>query len=92
MIINKSFQEGVFPDQMKSARVIPIHKEGSKSDVGNYRPISLLTSFSKIFEKVMHCRLLKFLESNNSLFEMQYGFRPGRSCEHVLLNAQKFVA
>ena len=91
MIINKSFQEGVFPDQMKSARVIPIHKEGSKSDVGNYRPISLLTSFSKIFEKVMHCRLLKFLESNNSLFEMQYGFRPGRSCEHALLNAQNLL-
>ena len=91
MIINKSFQEGVFPEQMKMARVIPIHKEGSKSDVGNYRPISLLTSFSKIFEKLMHCRLLKFLESNNSLFEMQYGFRPGRSCEHALLNAQNLL-
>ena len=87
-IVNKSFQEGLFPKQLKTAKVIPIHKEGSKSDVNNYRPISLLTSFSKVYEKLMYCRILKFLESNSSLFEMQYGFRPGRSCEHALLNAQ----
>ena len=61
---------------------------GPKTEVGNYRPISLLTAFSKIYEKLMYCRILKFLESNNSLFEMQYGFRPGRTCEHALLNAQ----
>ena len=84
-------QEGVFPDQMKTARVVPIHKEGSKSEVGNYRPISLLTSFSKIFEKLMHTRLLKFMDSNSSLFEKQYGFRPGRSCEHALLSAQNLL-
>ena len=87
-IINKSFTQGVFPEQMKVAKVVPIYKEGTKTDVGNYRPISLLTTFSKIYEKLMHCRILKFLESNNSIFEMQYGFRPGRSCEHALLNAQ----
>ena len=78
MIINMSFQQGVFPDQMKTAKVIPIYKEGAKTDVGNYRPISLLTSFSKIYEKLMHCRILKFLDSNNSLYEMMYGFRLGR--------------
>ena len=88
MVINKSFQQGLFPKQMKMAKVVPIHKDGPKTEVGNYRPISLLTAFSKIYEKLMHCRILKFLESNNSLFEMQYGFRPGRSCEHALLNAQ----
>ena len=73
---------------MKVARVIPLHKEGSKSDVSNYRPISLLNSFSKIYEKLMHSRILQFLESNNSIYENQYGFRPGRCCEHALLNAQ----
>ena len=88
MIVNKSFEQGIFPAQMKVAKVVPIHKEGPKTDVGNYRPISLLASFSKIYEKLMHCRILKFLVSNKSLFEMQYGFRPGRSCEHALLNAQ----
>ena len=88
MIVNKSFEHGIFPAQLKIAKVVPIHKEGSRVDVGNYRPISLLASFSKIYEKLMHCRILKFLESNSSLFDMQYGFRPGRSCEHALLNAQ----
>ena len=48
---------------MKVARAIPLHKEGSKSDVSNYRPISLLNSFSKIYEKLMHTRILEFLES-----------------------------
>ena len=61
-IINKSFTQGVFPEQMKVAKVVPIYKEGTKTDVGNYRPISLLTTFSKIYEKLMHCRILKFLE------------------------------
>ena len=72
MILNKSFQQGVFPAQMKMAKVIPIHKEGSKTGVGNYRSISLLTPFSKIYKKRMQCRILKFLESNETLFEMQY--------------------
>ena len=88
MVIDKSFQEGKFPEQLKIAKVIPIHKEGSRQSVGNYRPISLLPSFSKIFEKLMHQRILDFLTLDNSLFEMQYGFRPGRSCEHALLIAQ----
>ena len=68
-VINKSFQEGVFPEQMKLARVTPIYKEGAKIDVGNYRPISILNSFSKIYEKLMHKRLSNFLESNDSIYE-----------------------
>ena len=90
-IINSSFSEGVFPTQHKTARVAPVHKGGTKTDVTNYRPISLLTSFSKIYEKLMHNRIMDFLESNNSLFDMQYGFRPGRSCEHALLKAQSIL-
>ena len=89
-LISFSFEQGIFPQQLKTARVVPILKSGPKTDVSNYkyRPISLLSSFSKIYEKLMHNRLLEFLDSNGSLFEMQYGFRPGRSCEHALLNAQ----
>ena len=90
-IVNNSFQKGCFPEHLKTARVVPIHKEGSKTDVANYRPISLLSSFSKIYEKLMHKRVLEFLDRNNSLYEMQYGFRPGRSCEHALLNAQNTI-
>ena len=90
-IVNTSFLQGVFPSTLKSARVVPIHKGGCKSDVINYRPISLLSSFSKIYEKLMHTRVLEFLDSNGSLFENQYGFRPGMSCEHAILNAQNTI-
>lgn len=89
--INTSFASGVFPSSLKRAKVVPIHKGGPKSEVSNYRPISLLGSFSKIYEKLMHSRILDFLDKNGSLFENQYGFRPGRSCEHALLNAQNTI-
>lgn len=87
-VINQSFKEGVFPSQLKVAKVIPIHKNGSKVEASNYRPISLLASISKIYEKLVHHRLLEFLEKHNTLYGRQYGFRPGRSCEHALLDAQ----
>ena len=90
-VINSSFNQGVFPSALKLARVVPIHKDGKKTDVSNYRPISLLSSFSKIYEKLMHTRILGFLDGNGSLQESQYGFRPGRSCEHALLNAQNEI-
>ena len=60
-IINASFSQGVFPEELKLAKVIPIHKSGKKTDVSNYRPISLLSAFSKVFEKVMHYRLYDFV-------------------------------
>ncbi|KAL5271628.1 hypothetical protein ACHWQZ_G002041 [Mnemiopsis leidyi] len=78
-VINTSFSSGVFPSALKIAKVIPIHKGGSKTEVSNYRPISLLGSMSKVYEKLMHSRVLDFLDKNNSLFENQYGFRPGIS-------------
>ncbi len=86
-VITTSFEQGICPQTLKLARVVPIHKGGSRTDVSNYRPISLLTSFSKIYEKLMHHRIVDFMEGNNSFYEMQYGFRAGRSCEHALLNA-----
>ena len=85
-IINKSFLDGVFPDKLKIAKVIALHKGGSKTDVSNYRPISLLSSFSKVFEKLMHHRLLDFLQSNGSLYDSQYGFIPRLSCEQALID------
>ena len=90
-IITSSFQEGIFPQPLKLARVVPIFKSGSKGDVSNYRPISLLDSFSKIYEKLMHNRVVEFMESNQSFHELQYGFRSGRSCEHALLTAQNHI-
>ena len=90
-IITASFEQGVFPRSLKLARVVPIHKAGPKTDITNYRPISLLSSFSKIYEKLMHSRIADFMNKNDSLHDMQYGFRAGRSCEHALLKAQSIL-
>jgi hypothetical protein len=74
-ICNRIFTTGVFPDRLKYAIIRPIFKKGNKKDICNYRPISILTSFSKIFEKVMQTRLLKHLSEHNILSNEQYGFR-----------------
>ena len=68
---------GVFPDRLKYAIIKPLHKNDDMCEVSNYRPVSLLTSFSKIFETVMQRRILKHLTSYNILNSEQYGFRLG---------------
>ena len=66
-IINTSLTQGVFPEELKLAKVIPIHKSGKKTNVSNYRPISLLSVFSKIYEKAMHKRLYEFFSRNDTI-------------------------
>ena len=78
-IINCSFATGIFPQALKLAKVIPVHKKKEKYIVGNYRPISLLSIFSKIIEKAMHTRLYSFLTKFNILYELQFGFRNNHS-------------
>ena len=80
-IINKSFLEGVFPQSLKIARIVPIYKKGDKSIISNYRPVSILSTFSKIFEKIMAIRLLNYLNEHSLLSSNQYGFRPNFSTE-----------
>ena len=83
-IINKSFATGVCPDALKIARVIPLHKSGSKSNATNYRPISILPTISKIFERAMHNRLYNYLDKYNILYANQYGFRAKHSTVEAL--------
>ena len=90
-IINSSFRDGKFPSPLKIAKVVPVYKGGKKIEITNYRPISLLSSFSKIFEKVMHKRVASFLNKHNTIFSDQYGFRSEHCCEHALLAAQKSI-
>ena len=86
-IINLSFTTGIYPDQLKIAKIIPIHKEkGCKLQCNNYRPISLLSNINKIFEKLMHCRLYEFLNLHNCIYELQFGFRENHSTNHALLS------
>ena len=84
-IINHSFMTGVFPDDLKISEVIPIHKGGSTEEIYNYRPISLLSVFDKIIEKLMHKRLYEFLQEHNILFQNQFGFRKNNSTTFALL-------
>ena len=78
-LFNLSLNSGKFPDAWKLATVIPLQKEGDKSDVTNLRPVSLLPLPGKLLEKIIHQRMLQFLESNNLLDCNQGGFRPNRS-------------
>ena len=84
-IINTSFSTGEYPIKLKIVKVIPIHNGDSKTDVNNYRPISLLSIFDKIVEKLIHIRLYQFLENNNILYNIQYGFRKNSSTNHAIL-------
>ena len=84
IIFNMSMEQGIFPNNMKIAEIVPIHKGGDESQCNNYRPISLLITISKILEKLMHSRTYKFLELNNILFQSQYGFRTQHSCTDAI--------
>ena len=84
-ILNCCLSNGIFPDSMKIAKVCPIYKSGEKNDFTNYRPISLLPSFSKIFEKIVYNRLIEFINSNNVLSVNQYGFRHKHSTYMAVL-------
>ena len=84
--ICSTFDKGVFPDKNKIAKVIPSHKKGSTTDVNNYRPISLLSTFSKIIEKLMAVRLNSYLKLYEIIYPKQFGFRAGYSTTHSLID------
>lgn len=85
-IFNKSLMYGVFPDQLKVAVVVPIFKSDNPLNVNNYRPISLLSTFSKLLEKLVKKRLMRFLIATKFLFKGQFGFQEGLSTELALYN------
>ena len=90
-IINLSFSQGIVPSQLKIAKVIPVFKSGDPRLMNNFRPISLLSNFSKIIEKIMYLRLMNHLNANNIISESQFGFRPGHSTVHPMIHLSNFV-
>ena len=84
-LCNLSFSTGVFPFELKIAHVIPLFKAGDPSCFSNYRPVSILSIFSKIFERLMFNRLSSFLQKYAILYDFQFGFRPDYSTEYALV-------
>ena len=89
-IFNQILRVGIFPDKMKYAIIKPLHKKGSTKELKNYTPISLLTNFAKVLEKVIYRRLYSYLEEHKILSDDQYGFRKSlstSSATNTLLNS-----
>ena len=85
-LINLSFDQGIFPELLKTAKVIPVFKKGDPLLCNNYRPISLLSIFSKILEKCFHKRIYSFLEKHQLIYKRQFGFRNKHSTLDALVN------
>ena len=90
--VNLSLSHGIFPNDMKLAKIVPIFKNGNTKLFNNYRPISILPAFSKILEKIVCNRLLHFLESKNILYKHQYGFRKNHNTIHPVIHLLKDIA
>ena len=90
-VFGLSFAEGIFPEQFKLAKVVPIHKGRDSRSADNYRPISLLNNFSKIIENIMCLRLTVILESNDLISRFQFGFRKSHSTLHPVIHFQNFI-
>ena len=84
ILFNRSISEGIFPDSMKMAEVVVLHKGKERDLCTNYRPISLLITVSKILEKVVYSWTYNFLNDTNQIYDSQYGFCAKHSCEHAV--------
>ena len=91
-IFNQSISLGIFPEELKVSRTIPIFKAGDPSNPDNYRSVFIIDSFSKPMEKIIAQRLRCFLEENNFFYSNQYGFRPKFSTNHAILAFLNFVS
>jgi len=80
-ICNLMLSSGTFPTRLKFTEIKPLYKKGERMDISNYRPISLLPSFSKILEKIIFGRLIHYFDYNKILAKEQFGFRSNTSTE-----------
>ena len=90
-LFNKCIEARVFPETMKIAKVIPFFKNGDKNQPENYRPISLLTAMSKIFEKLLLKRMTKFVTKHKILSSSQFGFRKNYNCTNAITEITEFI-
>ena len=91
-LINLSIVQGDFLNELKLANVLPIHKSEEEHFTQNYRPISVLAYFSKIYERVIYNHLLQYINSNDILYDKQFGFRKGHSTSHAIITLVEKVS
>ena len=84
-MINNSLKDGVFPSELKLARVVLLLKSGDFDQITNYRPISILSFFSKTFERIMYNHIVDFMDSNCSIYKYQFGFRQRHSTQQAII-------
>ena len=85
-LFNESIDAGVFPEKLKTGRVIPLYKEGNATEIINYRPISTLSIYSKIFEKLLHKRMSSFLAKYEIIKPSQFGFQTNKSTSDAVID------
>ena len=90
-VINLSLIQGVVPEDLKSARVVPLFKKNDKTEVGNYRPVSILTILSKVFERVVYDQMESYLNQKRLLYKFQSGFRSRFSTDTCLIHLTDFI-
>jgi hypothetical protein len=90
-LINLSINTQTFPKDFKKAKITPIYKKENHFDVGNYRPVSVLSVCSKILEKAIHSQLYEYLNENKLIYELQSGFRSSYSTQTCLIYLQDFI-
>ena len=86
-LFNYSITAESFPSEWKIAKVIPLHKSGSRNLLNNYRPISILPAISKVSEKILYKQLFNYLSANNLISKCQFGFRLLHSTTDALLHS-----
>ena len=91
-IRNMSLTHGVFPNELKIAKVIPLYKGDSKCILSNYRPVSVLPVMSKVLERLMYNRLLSFINEHKILYKLQFGFRDNHSTAMALMTLVDNIA
>ena len=84
-ILNNCFSTCLFPDCLKTARIIPVHKKGALCDIQNYRPIAILPTINKVFERIIFSQITTYLSNNRLLHDSQFGFSKGNSTESAVL-------
>ena len=90
-LYNKNIENGIFPEKFKTGKVTPVYKKGNAELLENYRPVSTLPIFGKIFEKIIYKRLYSFLTAKGILNSNQFGFRKGRSTVHALHSSVNII-